>query len=79
MTLPDRIRSWLLRHKDASIQEHMNPLEQALHLNYVEYMKNDDIEGFLSDMSLLLQCHIEDEEDAIETLRDNVADMQATA
>ena len=57
----------------------MNPLEQALHLNYVEYMKNDDIEGFLSDMSLLLQCHIEDEEDAIETLRDNVADMQATA
>lgn len=57
----------------------MNPLEKALHLNYVEYMKNDDIEGFLSDMSLLLQCHIEDEEDAIETLRDNVADMQATA
>jgi hypothetical protein len=77
--LPDRIRPWLLRHMDASIQEHMNPLEKALHLNYVEYMKNDDIEGFLSDMSLLLQCHIEDEEDAIETLRDNVADMQATA
>lgn len=55
-----------------------NPMYQALLDNYEEYMKNEDVEGFFSDMSLLLQCHVDDEDDVAETLLDNLREMRET-
>ena len=55
-----------------------NPMLAALAANYDVYMFNEDIEGFLSDMSLILQCHVEDEEETAEALNDNRAEMLET-
>jgi pantothenate kinase-related protein Tda10 len=58
--------------------DHTN-LENMLHANLKEYMKNNDMDGFISDMALLLECHINDMEDCVDTLSDNVVEMITTA
>ena len=55
-----------------------NPMLAALAANYDVYMINKDIEGFLSDMSLILQCHVEDEEETAEALFENRDDFVKT-
>jgi len=65
-------------HNPRQTMDHTD-LTAVLHANLKEYMKNDDLDGFISDMALLLECNINDMEDCVETLSDNVVDMILTA
>ena len=57
--------------KDKGELSEDNPMLEALAANFDVYMINKDIEGFLSDMSLILQCHVEDEKETAEALFEN--------